>query len=188
MKSVEKYGDGRTFQESLQKALRSLETGSTVSIRSSRCRLTEEEQHRVREELRMPGPDRLRYVADALRAGFSFEEVHSLCRIDPWFLAQIEDLIREEQTLQTQGLEAFGRDQVRRLKRKGFSDRRLATLLGVDEASVRRRRHTMGIRPIYKLGTCAAEFSTSTGICIHYERSAKPAHDRKNIMYSGEVQ
>jgi carbamoyl-phosphate synthase large subunit len=189
MKSVgEVMAMGRTFQESLQKALRSLETGLDGLDPIVALPLAEEEQHRVREELRMPGPNRLRYVADALRAGFSFEEVHSLCRIDPWFLAQIQDLIREEQTLQTQGLEAFGRDQVRRLKRKGFSDRRLATLLGVDEASVRRRRQTMGIRPIYKrVDTCAAEFSTSTAYLYSSydeECEAEPT-DRKKIMILG---
>jgi carbamoyl-phosphate synthase large subunit len=136
----------------------------------------------------MPGPNRIRYVADAFRSGMSFAEVHSLCRIDPWFLAQIEDLIREEQTLQSQGLEAFGRDQVRRLKRKGFSDRRLATLLGIDEASVRRRRHTMGVRPIYKrVDTCAAEFATSTAYLYssYDEECEADPTDRKKIMILG---
>ncbi len=189
MKSVgEVMAMGRTFQESLQKALRSLETGLDGLDPILDLPLAEDEEHRMREELRMPGPNRLRYVADAFRAGFSFDEVHALCRIDPWFLAQIQDLVREEQTLQSQGLEGFGRDQVRALKRKGFSDRRLATLLGIDEASVRRRRHTMGIRPIYKrVDTCAAEFATSTAYMYSSydeECEANPT-DRKKIMILG---
>ena len=136
MKSVgEVMAIGRTFQESLQKALRSLETGTRRPRSDARsCRSRRSEQHRLREELRMPGPNRIRYVGDAFRAGLPFDEVHSLSRIDPWFLAQIEDLVREEQAVQSQGLEAFDRDRVRALKRKGFSDRRLATLLGIDES------------------------------------------------------
>ncbi|MGH8189743.1 MAG: carbamoyl-phosphate synthase large subunit, partial [Steroidobacteraceae bacterium] len=151
MKSVgEAMAIGRTFQESLQKALRSLEIGTDGLDPILELPLAEDEQHRLREELRMPGPNRIRYVADAFRAGLKLDEVHSLSHIDPWFLAQIEDLVREENTVQAQGLEAFERDRVRVLKRKGFSDRRLAKLLGIDEASVRRKRTTMGIRPVYK--------------------------------------
>src|SRR5690606_25202323 len=150
--------------------------------------LVEDQEHLLREELRMPGPNRLRYVGDAFRAGLPLQEVHSLSRIDPWFLAQIEDLVREEQKIQAQGLEAFDRDRVRALKRKGFSDRRLATLLGVDEASVRRRRITMGVRPVYKrVDTCAAEFATSTAYMYStYEEEceAEPT-DRKKIMILG---
>ena len=132
MKSVgEAMAIGRTFQESLQKALRSLEVGTDgldpMHEAAARRRAS---MHALREELRMPGPNRIRYVGDAFRAGLSLDEVQSLSRIDPWFLAQIEDLVREEQAVQSQGLEAFDRDRVRALKRKGFSDRRLATLLG----------------------------------------------------------
>jgi carbamoyl-phosphate synthase large subunit len=189
MKSVgEVMAMGRTFQESLQKALRSLETGCDGLDPILSLPLADEEQQRMREELRMPGPNRIRYVADAFRAGLSFEEIHSLCRIDPWFLAQIQDLVNEEQTLQAQGLEGFGRERVRVLKRKGFSDRRLATLLGIDEASVRRRRTTMGIRPVYKrVDTCAAEFATSTAyLYSSYEEEceANPS-ERKKIMILG---
>ncbi|MGH8237710.1 MAG: carbamoyl-phosphate synthase large subunit, partial [Steroidobacteraceae bacterium] len=157
MKSVgEVMAIGRTFQESLQKALRSLEVGTDGLDPIMKLPLAEGEVHRLREELRMPGPNRIRYVGDAFRAGLSLDEVQSLSRIDPWFLAQIEDLVREEQAVQSQGLAAFDRDRVRALKRKGFSDRRLATLLGMDENSVRRRRVTMGIRPVYKrVDTCA---------------------------------
>ena len=189
MKSVgEAMAIGRTFQESLQKALRSLETALDGLDPILTLPLAEDEQHRLREELRMPGPNRLRYVGDAFRAGFTFDEVHSLSHIDPWFLAQIEDLVREEQTVQTQGLEAFERDRVRALKRKGFSDRRLATLLGIDEASVRRRRITMGIRPVYKrVDTCAAEFATSTAYMYStYDEECEAAPtERKKIMILG---
>src|SRR5678815_4308825 len=189
MKSVgEAMAMGRTFQESLQKALRSLETGADGLDPIVKLPLAEEEKHRLREELRMPGPNRIRYVGDAFRAGLPLEEVHSLSRIDPWFLAQIEDIVREEQAVQSQGLEAFDRDRVRALKRKGFSDRRLATLLGMDENSVRRRRITMGIRPVYKrVDTCAAEFATSTAYMYStYDEECEAAPtDRKKIMILG---
>src|SRR5690348_4114447 len=189
MKSVgEAMAIGRTFQESLQKALRSLEVGTDGLDPLLKLPLAEGEQHRMREELRMPGPNRIRYVGDAFRAGLSLDEVHALSRIDPWFLAQIQDLIREEQAVQSQGLEAFDRDRVRTLKRKGFSDRRLATLLGIDEASVRRRRITMGIRPVYKrVDTCAAEFATSTAYMYStYDEECEAAPtDRKKIMILG---
>src|SRR5512138_418148 len=189
MKSVgEVMAMGRTFQESLQKALRSLETGTDGLDPILSLPLSDEDQQHLREELRMPGPNRIRYVADAFRAGLTFEEVHSLCRIDPWFLVQIQDLVVEEQKLQAEGLTGFDRDRVRALKRKGFSDRRLATLLGIDEASVRRRRTTMGIRPVYKrVDTCAAEFATSTAYLYStYEEEceANPS-DRKKIMILG---
>jgi carbamoyl-phosphate synthase large subunit len=189
MKSVgEAMAIGRTFQESLQKALRSLEVGTDGLDPILKLPLAESEQHRLREELRMPGPNRIRYVGDAFRAGLGLEEVHSLSRIDPWFLAQIEDLIREESAVQSQGLEAFERERVRALKRKGFSDRRLATLLGIDEHSVRRRRITMGIRPVYKrVDTCAAEFATSTAYMYStYDEECEAAPtDRKKIMILG---
>ncbi|RPH45469.1 MAG: carbamoyl-phosphate synthase large subunit, partial [Lysobacterales bacterium] len=176
------------FQESLQKALRSLETGMDGLDPILNLPLAEDEQHRLREELRMPGPNRLRYVADAFRGGFTFEEVHRLSHIDPWFLSQVHDLVQEEQIVQTQGLEAFERDRVRVLKRKGFSDRRLATLLGVDEASVRRRRITMGLRPVFKrVDTCAAEFATSTAYMYSsYDEECEAAPtERRKIMILG---
>jgi carbamoyl-phosphate synthase large subunit len=189
MKSVgEVMAIGRTFQESLQKALRSLEIGTDGLDPIVKLPLSEDDQQRMREELRMPAAQRIRYVADAFRAGMSFAEVHALTRIDPWFLAQIEDLVREEEAVQKQGLAAFERDRVRALKRKGFSDRRLAALLGIDEASVRRRRVTMGIRPVFKrVDTCAAEFATSTAYMYStYEEEceANPT-DRRKIMILG---
>jgi carbamoyl-phosphate synthase large subunit len=189
MKSVgEVMAIGRTFQESLQKALRSLEIGTDGLDPILTVPIAEDEQHRLREELRMPGPHRIRYVADAFRGGFSFEEVQALCRIDPWFLAQIQDLVQEEQAVRAQGLGGFDRDRVRALKRKGFADRRLADLLGIDEASVRRRRITMGIRPIYKrVDTCAAEFATSTAYMYssYDEECEADPSDRKKIMILG---
>jgi carbamoyl-phosphate synthase large subunit len=189
MKSVgEVMAIGRTFQESLQKALRGLEIGTDGLDPIIKLPLGEDEQHKLREELRMPGAHRIRYVADAFRAGFSFQEIQSLCRIDPWFLAQIEDLLREEQAVQSQGLQVFERERVRVLKRKGFSDRRLATLLGIDEASVRRRRITLGIRPVFKrVDTCAAEFATTTAYLYSTydeECEANPT-ERKKIMILG---
>jgi carbamoyl-phosphate synthase large subunit len=189
MKSVgEVMAIGRTFQESLQKALRGLEIGTDGLDPVLKLPLAEDEQHLLREELRMPGPNRVRYIADAFRAGLAFDEVQTLTRIDPWFLAQIEDIVREEQKVVAQGLEAFERDRVRALKRKGFSDRRLAALLGIDEATVRRRRITMGVRPVYKrVDTCAAEFATTTAYLYStYEEECEAAPtDRKKIMILG---
>jgi carbamoyl-phosphate synthase large subunit len=189
MKSVgEVMAIGRTFQESLQKALRSLETGLDGLDPIVKLPLAEDQQHRMCEELRMPGADRIRYVGDAFRSGMPFEQVHALSRIDPWFLAQIQDLVREEEQVQVEGLVAFEPERVRELKRKGFSDRRLAKLLGIDEASTRRRRHTMNIRPVFKrVDTCAAEFATSTAYMYStYEEECEAAPtERKKIMILG---
>jgi carbamoyl-phosphate synthase large subunit len=189
MKSVgEVMAIGRTFQESLQKALRSLEVGLDGLDPIVKLPLAEDQQHRMCEELRMPGPNRIRYVADAFRSGMPFEQVHALARIDPWFLAQIQDLVREEDEVQVEGLIAFEPERVRELKRKGFSDRRLAKLLGLDESSVRRRRLTMNIRPVFKrVDTCAAEFATATAYMYStYEEECEAAPtERKKIMILG---
>jgi carbamoyl-phosphate synthase large subunit len=189
MKSVgEVMAIGRTFQESLQKALRSLEVGLDGLDPIVKLPLAEDQQHRMCEELRMPGPNRIRYVADAFRSGMPFEQVHALSRIDPWFLAQIQDLMREEDEVQVEGLIAFEPERVRELKRKGFSDRRLAKLLGLDESSVRRRRLTMNIRPVFKrVDTCAAEFATATAYMYStYEEECEAAPtERKKIMILG---
>jgi len=189
MKSVgEAMAIGRTFQESLQKALRSLETGIDGLDPIMKQPLAEDQMHRLREELRMPGANRIRYVADAFRAGMPFAEIQALSRIDPWFLAQMEDLLLEERKVQEQGVEAFDHARVRALKRKGFSDRRLATLLGLKEPAIRERRLSLGIRPVYKrVDTCAAEFATSTAYMYStYEEEceANPS-DRKKIMILG---
>jgi carbamoyl-phosphate synthase large subunit len=142
MKSVgEVMAIGRTFQESLQKALRGLETGIdglTPIVTSPPT--GDDGRNAMLEELRMPGPHRLRYVADAFRAGFTLQAVHRASRIDPWFLVQVQDIVREEGAIVEGGLAALDESRVRRLKRKGFADSRIAVLLGIPEGEVRRRR------------------------------------------------
>jgi carbamoyl-phosphate synthase large subunit len=164
MKSVgEVMAIGRTFQESLQKALRGLEVGVTGLNEISDPIMTEADRDRLRQELRIPGADRLRYAADALRNGFTFEDVAAVTGIDPWFLAQINDLVNTESELRGKNLTVLTREMVRKLKRKGFSDARVAELLKVDEQAVRRRRLELGVRPVFKrVDTCAAEFATTT--------------------------
>jgi carbamoyl-phosphate synthase large subunit len=164
MKSVgEVMAIGRTFQESLQKALRGLEIDISGLDEIDGRIATEAERDRLRQELRIPGANRLRHVADAMRNGFTLEEIASISGIDPWYLAQIEDLIRDEQALKGKDLAALKKISMRALKRKGFSDARIAALLNVDELAVRRRRLELGIRPVFKrVDTCAAEFATTT--------------------------
>ncbi|HSO07458.1 MAG TPA: carbamoyl-phosphate synthase large subunit, partial [Pelomicrobium sp.] len=158
MKSVgEVMAMGRTFQESLQKALRGLETGADgLDERATDVALIE-------AELANPGPDRIFYVADAFRGGLALERVHELSHIDPWFLTQIEDLVVQERALEGVALGSLDAARLRRLKRCGFSDRRLAKLLGATQDAVRARRHGLGVRPVFKrVDTCAAEFATQT--------------------------
>jgi len=183
MKSVgEVMAMGRTFQESMQKALRGLEVG--VDGFNQRTR----DREAIETELGRPGPDRIWYVGDAFENGFTLEEVFDLTHIDPWFLAQIKDIIDIEMVLDDQQLGDLGAAQLRELKRKGFSDRRLAHLLKCKEADVRVRRHEFGIRPVYKrVDTCAAEFATNTAYMYStYEEEceAQPT-DRKKIMVLG---
>lgn len=183
MKSVgEVMAIGRTFQESIHKALRGLEVGlSGFTSRSS-------DRTVIQRELANPGPERILYVADAFRAGFSLTEIQQICAIDPWFLAQIADLITEEQQLSGQKLDNIDYASLRRLKRKGFSDKRLAQLLGSDETSVRQHRHQLKLHPVYKrVDTCAAEFATDTAYLYStYEEEceAEPSQ-RKKIMILG---
>ncbi len=188
MKSVgEVMAIGRTFQESVQKALRGLEVGSAgfepkleVTDADSRAELV--------DSLTNPGADRLWYVADAFRAGLSLEEVASYSGIDPWFLVQIEDLVQHEAGLLRRGIDTIEFAEMRRLKRKGFADARLATLLGTTETAVRAHRHQLGIRPVYKrVDTCAAEFSTSTAYMYStYEEECEAApSDAKKIVVLG---
>lgn len=183
MKSVgEVMAIGRTFQESIHKALRGLEVGlSGFTSRSS-------DRAVIQRELANPGPERILYVADAFRAGFSLTEIQQICAIDPWFLAQIADLITEEQKLSGQKLDNIDYASLRRLKRKGFSDKRLAQLLGSDETSVRQHRHQLKLHPVYKrVDTCAAEFATDTAYLYStYEEEceAEPSQ-RKKIMILG---
>ncbi|MCA1799550.1 MAG: carbamoyl-phosphate synthase large subunit [Xanthomonadaceae bacterium] len=189
MKSVgEAMAIGRTFQESLQKALRSMETG-TDGLNPVRSDYTSPDaRNRLVHELSVPGAERLFYVGDAFRTGMTLDEVHRLTAIDPWFLVQIEDLVREEAKVAAAGFQALDAPQLRALKRKGFSDSRIAALSGVGEALVRARRHEYGIRPVYKrVDTCAAEFATTTAYMYStYEEEceAQPT-DRKKVMVLG---
>ena len=189
MKSVgEVMAIGRTFQESLQKALRGLEIGVTGLDEITGEPANDVERDRLRQEMRIPGADRIRYVADALRHGLAFEEVAEVSRIDRWFLAQIEDLIRAESELVSAGLRGLDPAMMRALKRKGFSDARIATLLGVTEDTIRERRLRQGVRPVFKrVDTCAAEFATTTAYLYStYEEEceAEPT-DRPKVMILG---
>ncbi|MGH8671697.1 MAG: carbamoyl-phosphate synthase large subunit, partial [Burkholderiales bacterium] len=183
MKSVgEAMAIGRTFQESLQKALRSLETGSYGLEKKSDCR------EQIETELTNPGAERLWYVADAFRIGMSTADVNALTHIDPWFLAQIADLVNQENALQGKKLGRLSAPVLRVLKRNGFSDRRLADLLKTSEQAVRARRHRLGIRPVYKrVDTCAAEFATHTAyLYSSYEEECEANPDeREKIMILG---
>lgn len=183
MKSVgEVMAIGRTFQESLQKALRGLETG--VDGLDEKTTDTEI----IKAELGHPGPERLWYIADAFRCNIPFEEIHALTRIDPWFLVQIEDLIRQEQALSEKQLATLDRHELYHLKRCGFSDQRLAALLGTSQDKVRARRHEQKLRPVYKrVDTCAAEFDTHTAYMYstYEEECESRPTDNKKIMVLG---
>jgi carbamoyl-phosphate synthase large subunit len=190
MKSVgEVMAIGRTLQESLQKALRGLETGIDGLTPVVQLPLDDDGMNALLEELRMAGPDRLRYVADAFRAGLSRDEVHRACRIDPWFLVQIEDLVREEARIAVEGMAALDATRLRALKRKGFADSRIARLCGATEQAVRELRHGFGLRPVFKrVDTCAAEFATSTAYLYStYEEEceAEPTDRRKIVILGG---
>jgi carbamoyl-phosphate synthase large subunit len=188
MKSVgEVMAIGRTFQESLQKALRGLETdrdGLNPVVNPADPNLT----NLLRREIRQPGADRIFYLADAMRAGWPLEELHELSGIDPWFLAQVQELVTIEAEVKAAGVGALDPVRLRVLKRKGFSDKRLARLAGSDEATIRRLRHDHGIRPVFKrVDTCAAEFATATAYMYStYEEECEAAPtDRRKIMVLG---
>ena len=150
MKSVgEVMAIGRNFQESLQKALRGLETGINGLDEICGPIASDLDRDHLRHELRIPGSDRLRYVADAMRHGYSFEDVANVTGIDPWFLVQIADLVNAENEIREKGLPGLNAAMMRVIKRKGFSDARIAALVGVKEPAVRRRRLEMGVRPVY---------------------------------------
>jgi carbamoyl-phosphate synthase large subunit len=183
MKSVgEVMAIGRTFQESFQKALRGLEVGVDG--------LNEKTQDRevLEKELGEPGPDRIWYVGDAFGQGMSVDEVFALTKIDPWFLVQIEEIVKIELELETTSLDKISAIELRALKRKGFSDRRLAKLLNTTEAAVRAQRHAANIRPVFKrVDTCAAEFATDTAYMYstYGEECEAQTTDKKKIMVLG---
>ncbi|MEW5836361.1 MAG: carbamoyl-phosphate synthase large subunit [Pseudomonadota bacterium] len=190
MKSVgEVMAIGRSFHESLQKALRGLEIGKTGLNPTGLDLSSDEGLAKLKRELREPRPDRVFHLADAFRAGLSLEEVHSLSRVDPWFLAAFEDIVLAENAVREQGVTALDAARLRQLKRLGFSDARLAELVGTDEAALRHLRRTLGIRPVYKrVDSCAAEFATTTAYMYStYEEEceANPSDRQKVIVLGG---
>jgi carbamoyl-phosphate synthase large subunit len=190
MKSVgEVMAIGRTFQESLQKALRGLETGLDGLSAQLPMPLSDEDQDRLAHELRAPGANRLLYVADAFRAGWSLARIAGLTRIDPWFLAQVGELVQQEEQVRGGGLGALTPERLRALKRKGFSDSRLAHLLDMPEKAIRDKRHELGVVPVYKrVDSCAAEFAASTAYLYStYEEEceADPTTRRKIMILGG---
>lgn len=183
MKSVgEVMAMGRTFQESFQKALRGLEVGVDG--------MNEKTQDRevLEKELGEPGPERIWYVGDAFAQGMSVDEVFALTKIDPWFLVQIEEIVKIELELETKSLDEIDADTLRVLKQKGFSDRRLAKQLKTTDTAIRDKRRALGVRPVYKrVDTCAAEFPTNTAYMYSTydeECEAEPT-DKKKIMVLG---
>ncbi len=183
MKSVgEVMAMGRTFQESFQKALRGLEVG-VDGLDEKSADLDE-----IQKEMGEPGPERIWFVGDAFRAGMTVDQVFDHSKIDPWFLVQIEDIIKREMALKGRHLADLDKDALFQLKRRGFSDRRLAKLLGTDQHAVRAYRQALNVRPVYKrVDTCAAEFATNTAYMYStYEEEceAKPT-DKKKIMVLG---
>ncbi|MEQ1673616.1 MAG: carbamoyl-phosphate synthase large subunit, partial [Candidatus Nitrotoga sp.] len=186
MKSVgEVMAIGRTFQESFQKALRGLEVSSNGL---DEWFFSPEE---IEAELRAPGPHRIWAVGDAFRFGMSVDEVFNYSKIDPWFLVQIEDIVKRERALDGRVLHSLSADELRELKRCGFADTRLAYLLaaGRDGSAVRKRRHELGVRPVFKrVDTCAAEFVTNTAYLYStYEEEceAQPTNNKKIMVLGG---
>jgi carbamoyl-phosphate synthase large subunit len=187
MKSVgEVMAMGRTFQESFQKALRGLETGiDGLTERST-------DRDEIIEEIGEAGPERILYVGDAFRIGLSLEEIFEETAIDPWFLAQIEQIVSTETQVKARTLDSLSADEMRFLKKKGFSDKRLAKLMGTNQHDLRRQRHKLGVRPVYKrVDTCAAEFATQTAYLYScYENAdgeceAAPTTNKKIMVLGG---
>lgn len=183
MKSVgEVMAMGRSFQESFQKALRGLEVGvdGLDGITSDADRIT--------KELGEPGPERIWYVGDAFRLGMTVEQVFDITKIDPWFLAQIKDIIDREDALKGKHIADLNKEALFELKRRGFSDRRLAHLLDTDQHAVRAYRQALNVRPVYKrVDTCAAEFATNTAYMYssYEEECESNPTDKKKIMVLG---
>ncbi|GED46771.1 carbamoyl-phosphate synthase large chain [Vreelandella aquamarina] len=188
MKSVgEVMAIGRTFQESLQKALRGMETGND-GLDPIITEFTDETMAQIKGELQAAGAERIFFVADAMRAGMSVEEVFALTNIDRWFLVQIEDLVLTEAAVSKRALADLSARELFQLKRKGFSDARLAKLLGVSEKEFRKTRQAAGIRPVYKrVDTCAAEFASDTAYMYstYEEECEADVSDRQKIMVLG---
>ncbi len=184
MKSVgEVMAMGRTFQESFQKALRGLEVGVDGMNEKT------VDRELLKRELGEPGPERIWYVGDAFAQGWTVEEVFDITRIDPWFLVQIEEIVKIELQLERTTLDALDEGTLRGLKQKGFSDRRLAKLLKSTEGNVRSKRHQLGIRPVYKrVDTCAAEFESHTAYMYSSydeECEAEPTQNKKIMVLGG---
>ncbi|MVW77695.1 carbamoyl-phosphate synthase large subunit [Bordetella sp. 02P26C-1] len=183
MKSVgEVMAIGRTFKESFQKALRGLEVG----VDGLNQKTTDREKLQV--ELGEPGPERIWYVGDAFAQGFSLDEVHQITKIDPWFLSQIKEIVDIELALEQKTLSDLDFETLWQLKRMGFSDRRLAFLLDTAESEVRKLRHQLNVRPVYKrVDTCAAEFATRTAYMYstYEEECESQPTDRKKIIVLG---
>ena len=188
MKSVgEAMAFGRTFQESLQKALRSLETGLT-GLDPVEFEAEDDAPTLIRRELREAGADRMLYVAEAFRRGMEFEEVHRLTQIDPWFLDQVQELVEVEHAIHEDGIAALTAERLLELKRYGFADARIAELAGVSEKSIRKLRNSHDIRPAFRrVDTCAAEFATSTAYMYSTwgEQCEAAATGKRKIMVLG---
>ncbi|WP_133479561.1 carbamoyl-phosphate synthase large subunit [Cognatilysobacter segetis] len=190
MKSVgEVMAMGRNFQESLQKALRGLETGKVGLDPTGLDLSNDEDLAKLRRELREPGPERMFHIGDAFRAGMSVEDVHALSHVDLWFLDQIEEIVQAEAELAAAGLASLDAGRMRALKRMGFSDARLAQVTGTDEGAVRALRRAFGVRPVYKrIDSCAGEFATETAYMYSTyedECEANPSDRRKIIVLGG---
>jgi carbamoyl-phosphate synthase large subunit len=190
MKSVgEVMAIGRTFQESLQKAMRGLETGIDGFNSKVNSAMDEDVLEEIQSELRVPRGERLLYLGDAFRHGMSLEEAHKCCYIDPWFLAQIKDLIDEETALGDAGLDSLNPEKLYALKRKGFSDRRIAQITNTSEQTIRQLRHDNNIRPVYKrVDSVAAEFPATTAYMYStYEQECEslPTEKEKIMVLGG---
>jgi len=189
MKSVgEVMAIGRTFQESVQKAMRGLETGAN-GFNEILDRKSDDASDNISHQLAVPGPERLWYVADAFRLGLSLEDIHNKSKIDPWFLIQIEDIVNEEKNIRQKTLNDFDSVALFKIKQKGFSDYRLAYLLAQSENAVRDYRHKLGVRPVYKrVDSCAAEFATQTAYMYstyELECEAEPSNKEKIVILGG---
>lgn len=188
MKSVgEVMAIGRTFQESIQKALRGLEVGASGFDPMQDLSADDARESLIRE-MKTPSAERVWYVGDAFRAGMSVEEVYDYSGIDPWYLVQIQDLIQDEAKVAQLGKADMTKELVYKLKRKGFSDARLASLMDVSEKEFRKLRHDLNVRPVYKrVDTCAAEFASSTAYMYssYEEECEADATDREKIIVIG---